>query len=168
LHASGAAAGGTQHVDVPGSDAAPLALALALVVLAGWGVILVSRTAARRIAAVIGLVATAGVLVVVVTQFSDTHGPAARALAALGATDVAAVSHQPWYWITGVAALAQMVVLAVAFRVAATWPTMSSRYDAPAERRDDAISDATLPDDDELADLQLWKALDEGRDPTTR
>jgi hypothetical protein len=41
-----------------------------------------------------------------------------------------------------------------AWRLAPRWPTMSSRYDAPATR-------ASEPDE-----TDLWKALDAGHDPT--
>ena len=50
--------------------------------------------------------------------------------------------------------LAELLGLVVV-RLAATWPTMGSRYESPTGQGDDARSE-----DD------LWAALDEGRDPT--
>jgi uncharacterized membrane protein (TIGR02234 family) len=171
LHATGDAAAVAQKADISGSDAAPLGLALALVALASWGVLLVSRTRARRIAAVIGLLATLGVLAVVITLWPDAESVARRVLTDQGASGVPTVSHRPWYWVTGLAALLQALVLVVAIRSAPTWPSMSSRYDAPGERLDQPVSqdavDAGQPGE-ELADLELWKALDEGHDPTGR
>lgn len=170
LQASGAAASVTKTVEVSGSDAAPLGLALALVALAGWGVILVSGTRARRTAMAINAVATLGVLAVVVTFWSEDHGPALEALQAIGVPRIESISHQPWYWITAVLGLAQLAVLAFGYRDAPTWPTMSSRYDAPGDRaagRPNAGAADPAATAEPLADLELWKALDEGRDPTS-
>jgi hypothetical protein len=41
---------------------------------------------------------------------------------------------------------------------------MGSRYDAPAARAATPTVDATSPD---VTSTDLWKALDEGEDPTT-
>jgi uncharacterized membrane protein (TIGR02234 family) len=171
LHATGNAAAASQKVEISGSDSAPLGLALSLVALASWGVILVSRTRARRAAAVIGVLATLGVLAVLVALWPDAESVARRVLTQQGASGVAGVSHGAWYWVTGVAALAQVAVLVTAIRAAPSWPSMSSRYDAPGERLDPAPSDVAAPGGragEQPADLELWKALDEGRDPTTR
>lgn len=169
LRPTGELVSSTRSVDVSGSDAAPLALALALVALAGWGVVLVSGTRARRVALLLGTAACLGVLAVVVASYADADAVATRMLDAVSAGEPTSLGRQAWYWITGVAAAAQAAVLVVAFRAAPTWPTMSSRYDAPAARGSSAVGGE---EDGEnaapLADLDLWKALDEGRDPTTR
>ena len=57
---SGSAAGVDVTASVKGSSSAPLAVALALVALAAWGVVLVLRGRARRVVAVVGALATAG------------------------------------------------------------------------------------------------------------
>lgn len=160
--ASGDAAGLAVRVPVAGSDAAPLALAAALLALASWGVVLVSRTPGRRIASGIGLVAALGVLAVVVALWSGADDAGIDALADRGATGLGELSRGAWYWVTGLGAVLQVVALAAAFRLAPTWPTMSSRYDAPAASGD---APAVEADADELT---LWKALDEGHDPTER
>jgi uncharacterized membrane protein (TIGR02234 family) len=154
LTTSGDAAGLTITEHVSGSDAAPLGLALALVALAAWGVVLVSRRSARRVASVLGFLASAGVLAVVVAAYTHADAVAARALADRGAQHVATLSRSGWYWLSGLGAVAQAAVFVAAFRLAPTWPTMSSRYDAPTAER-------VSPDD-----TDLWKALDDGRDPT--
>ena len=161
LHARAEGVSVRRGVDVSGSDAAPLALALALVALAGWGVILVSQTRARRVAAAIGLVAVLGALVVVVTLWSGTEDVVARVVTNQGVDDVLSVGHRPWYFITAAAGLAQVVALVAAFREAPSWPTMSSRYDAPGSSAAPAAEGGNRPD------LELWKSLDEGHDPTT-
>jgi uncharacterized membrane protein (TIGR02234 family) len=62
-----------------------------------------------------------------------------------------------WYVIAAVSGVLSLGVLAVAWRRAPRWPTMSSRYDAP--RHATAAAATSEP-------TQLWKALDEGVDPT--
>lgn len=165
LHARVEGIGRGRGVDVSGSDGAPLALALALVALAAWGVILVSQLRARRVAAVIALVATLGVLVVVAALWPDVRDVAERVAANRGVDDVTSVSRRPWYWITGLAALGQAAVLVVALRAAPTWPTMSSRYDAPGAATE-GTSTVAADDAGPRPDLELWKAFDEGHDPT--
>jgi len=160
--ARGDAAGLDLWLPVSGSDAAPLALAAALLALASWGVVLVSRTPGRRVGSAIGLLAALGVIAVVVALWSGVDEAAADALADRGAYPSEGVGWRAWYWITGLAAAVQVAALAAAFRLAPTWPTMSSRYDAPA-------ASGSTPEPAEDADeLTLWKALDEGRDPTER
>jgi hypothetical protein len=44
----------------------------------------------------------------------------------------------------------------VAVRFCPVWPEMGSRYDAPATR----------PQAEDLDDLDLWRAIDQGHDPT--
>jgi uncharacterized membrane protein (TIGR02234 family) len=163
LYAKADATGLPVTAKVSGSDAAPLALALGLVALASWGVILVSRTTVRRVAAIIGIAAVIGVLIVVVGLHA--HHIAAERLNTQGAQTVQSLTRRPWYYLTGVAALAELVMLAAAVRFAPTWPTMSSRYDAPGDPLEPAVE--KVPADEDLAGLALWKALDEGHDPTT-
>ena len=152
LTATGDAAGVTVTARIIGSDAAPLALALALVALAAWGVVLVGHAVTRRVALVLGLVACVGALVVSATL--DGHEVAAQALADKGAQQVASYGHVGWYWVLRAAGVVQALLFVVALPRVRHWPTMSSRYDAPATR-------AAEP-----SETDLWKALDEGHDPT--
>lgn len=156
--------GPVQDQDIAGSEAAPLALALALVALASWGVILVSRTRARRLCAVAASLATIGVLVVVAALWSGAEDVVVRVVSDQG-ENVLGFDRRPWYWVTALAAAAQLLTLVAAYRSAPGWPTMSSRYDAPGARAEASSDDAgraasTTPD------LDLWKALDQGEDPT--
>lgn len=140
------------------AETAPLALALALVALASWGVLLVLRGRARRVVAVVGVLAAAGVVTAVVLAYGDVDAAAVEAARAAGATsDVFATSFTAWYWTALVAGVLSLAALVVAVLRAPGWPAMGSRYDNPAAR--DA---AATPRTDE----DLWKALDEGRDPT--
>jgi hypothetical protein len=66
--------------------------------------------------------------------------------------DVAATG---WYLTALVAGVLSAIVLVVAWLRSPGWPTMSTRYDAPA------AAGPVEPDE-----TDLWKALDQGRDPT--
>jgi MFS family permease len=130
----------------------PLAMALSLVVLAGWGAVLVTRGRVRRAMAAVALLAGLGVVAcVVVAPF--TLPDQVRENLLPGSDDVS-VSPTGWFIAAAIGAVLAVVVLAVAWLRSPAWPTMSSRYDAPATR-------AAAP-----ADTDLWKALDEGQDPT--
>jgi len=132
----------------------PLALALSLVVLAGWGAVLVSRGRVRRVCASLSLLASVGVLVCVVT--APTVVPdSLRSTAGVAATTGASATG--WYVTAAVSGVLSLGVLVVAWRSAPQWPTMSSRYDAPTH-----ATSAAAPSEP----TQLWKALDQGVDPT--
>jgi uncharacterized membrane protein (TIGR02234 family) len=153
---SGANAGVKVHASVTGSDAAPLVLALALVTLAAWGVVLVLRGRVRQVVAAVGLAAAVGALVSLVDAFGAAQDAAVEALMARGgAGDAVVTSLTGWYWASGVGALLTALALVVAVRRARTWPALGSRYDAPGAR-------AAAP----AGEQDLWRALDEGHDPT--
>jgi hypothetical protein len=127
-----------------GSDLVPLVVPLALVTLACWGAVLVLRRRGRRVVAVIGAAAGLAAAAVVVGRVA-------------GADDVTGA----WPWVVAAAALVTALAFARAWVAAPAWPEMSGRYDRrdgrePAE--DDAPGAQTA--------TELWRALDEGRDPT--
>ncbi len=109
------------------SARAPLAGALALVVLACWGVLLVTRGAVRRVVAVLAALAALGVLATVLLGY----GAAADGLRDTLERADADVSRTGWYWTCLVAALVSALAAAVAVRFVPHWPEMGSRYDAP-------------------------------------
>ncbi|MGA8993089.1 MAG: Trp biosynthesis-associated membrane protein [Nocardioidaceae bacterium] len=155
--ASGAAAGVEVTGSVTGSSTAPLAVSLALVTLAAWGVVLVLRGRTRRVAAVAGTLAAAGVLAATVVGFGTAPDDALAAVVSRGGTGRGvSTSLTAWYWTCAVAALVATAAFAVAVRAAPAWPAMGSRYDAPAGR----------PDPSPAGEQDLWRALDDGRDPT--
>jgi uncharacterized membrane protein (TIGR02234 family) len=153
--ASGEAAGAPVSATTSGSSSAPLAIALALVALAAWGVVLVLRGQARRIVAVVGALAAAGTLVAVVSSLSRVRDDAVQSVTAKGGTAATAGSLTGWYVVCAVAALATVVTFLIAVVASPRWPAMGSRYDAPAARG------AEPP-----AEQDMWRALDDGRDPT--
>ncbi|MGI8645305.1 MAG: Trp biosynthesis-associated membrane protein, partial [Nocardioides sp.] len=140
-----------------GAGQMPLGTTLALVVLAAWGVVLVTRGGVRRAAMALGAVGSLGVLATVVSGWwlvPDTLRAAARDM---GGGQVV-VDVTAWFWVALVAAVVGAAATVIAaFRVGG-WPEMGTRYDAPT-----ADPAATSGDS---SPLELWKALDQGRDPT--
>jgi hypothetical protein len=145
---------GSALVDHSGGHV-PLAGALGLVGLACWGVVLVTRGRVRRWIAVLGaLVAVALVVTAVLGRSTALHS-ARSATVDLGAN--ATTAHTTGWWWTGlVVSLVALAAAALAARHCGSWPEMGSRYDAPAKR----------PRAEEMDDVDLWRAIDQGRDPT--
>lgn len=138
----------------------PLATALGLVTLACWGVLLVTRGWVRRAVALLGAVASVGALVTVLLAWSQVSDQLADDLAAVGATG-STVSATPWFGLALFGTLLSLAATVAAFVLTPAWPEMGSRYDAPTGA-------AGVPDKapEEQSSLDLWKAMDEGRDPT--
>jgi uncharacterized membrane protein (TIGR02234 family) len=154
--ASADSAGVQVERSVTGAESQPIVAAAALVALAAWGVVLVIRGRARSLVALVGLVASAGALVSVALGYTSARDDAVAAAVAAGAIgDPATISLSTWYYLAGAGALVATAAFAVAVVRAPRWPAMGSRYDAPSTR---ASAD---PDED------MWRALDEGRDPTS-
>ena len=66
-----------------------------------------------------------------------------------------------WYWAAAVAAVLLLATTLLAVAWAPGWPEMGSRYDAPGG---DAPDRDAAPG--QRSSLDLWKSMDEGRDPT--
>ncbi|MEP9365519.1 Trp biosynthesis-associated membrane protein [Nocardioides sp. CN2-186] len=137
----------------------PLVTALGLVVLACWGVVLVTRGRVRRGVALLGVVASAGALVAAVVGLVKEPGRLKDAIAALGG----GVDTFPtvWAFLAVLGALLSVGACVLAVRLAPSWPEMGTKYDAPG-----AQPAAPVIDPEEQTSLDLWKAMDEGRDPT--
>jgi hypothetical protein len=130
----------------------PLSLALALVVLAAWGALLVTRGRVRRAVVGLGLASAVGMLACIVVAPFTLPGQVRDNLP--GPSGDVSVSPTGWYFATAVVIVIALVALGAAWFRAPSWPTMSSRYDAPTTPSRDAD------------EADLWKALDAGRDPT--
>jgi uncharacterized membrane protein (TIGR02234 family) len=140
----------------------PLALALSLVILACWGVLLVTRGMVRRLVAVLALLVSIGLVVTVVVGLFTLPDQVLEAFpeGTRRTTDVNPTQETAWVWTAAVGALLSVVTTALAVRWVGHWPEMGSRYDAPGgPGRDEAA-----PEDP--SSLDLWKSIDEGRDPT--
>ena len=144
---------------VSGSDAQPLVPALALVVVTGALAVLAASVRVRWVVGVLMVLVGLGAALIILTGREALDGAlddAVRDSTAFTGENAPDARHVlVWPVLAGVAfALAALLGLVVV-RLASAWPTMGSRYEAPAGQTDDMRSE-----DD------LWTALDEGRDPT--
>lgn len=137
---------------------APPVTALALVVLAAWGVVLVSRGLARRAVTWLGLLAALGLVGFAVGAWVSTAGDLAA-----DTSGAAEASRTLWSHVGVVSAVVALAAGAVATRAVRSWPEMGRRYDAPGDGVS-APAEATPPE--EQSNLDLWRAIDEGHDPT--
>jgi uncharacterized membrane protein (TIGR02234 family) len=148
---------GSTLVDDTGGHV-PLAGALGLVALAAWGVVLVTRGRVRRGVAALGAVVAAGLVITAVVGRSQALDSARHATVDLGRTPSGA-HVTGWWWVALLASLLALAAAAAAVRFCGTWPEMGSRYDAPA-------GPAREPEPEDMEDIDLWRAIDQGRDPT--
>ena len=148
--------------DVEQAGEMPLAAAVSLVVLAGWGVVLVTRGHVRRAAAALALVGALGLVGTAVAGWLTLPDQVSEAVRSSTATDTSGSQATGWFWTAAVSAVVLVVAAALAVAWCPAWPEMGSRYDAPgaAERSPDDVPP------EERSSLDLWKQLDEGRDPT--
>jgi uncharacterized membrane protein (TIGR02234 family) len=137
----------------------PLGTALAFVVLACWGVLLVTRGRFRRAVAGLAVLAALGYGATVAwAPFSlPDHLVEQVRVRTGGVLDETALTG--WFWLAVVAALLVLASTVLGLRLVRTWPEMGSRYDSPAGAREAATEQPT-------ENIDIWKALDEGRDPT--
>ena len=159
--------GGASDEAVPMAAAAyadagqmPLAGALSLLVLAAWGVVLVTRGKVRRALAVVGVVASAGLLVTTVLGWWSTQDDVRQIFTSVGITSDIETGMTGWFWAALAGAVLSLVATVLAVRYVAAWPAMGSRYDAPGTPKERVV------DPDEAGDGELWRAIDEGQDPT--
>jgi uncharacterized membrane protein (TIGR02234 family) len=146
-------------VSVSGTDAQPLVPALALVVVTGALAVLAASVRVRWAVGVLLVVVGIGAGLLVATGGSaldDALADAVRTSTAFTGSNVPDGHHSVVWRVLAAVAFVLAALLGVAvIRLAGTWPTMGSRYEAPTGQAKD-----TRTEDD------LWSALDEGRDPT--
>ncbi|WP_243060246.1 Trp biosynthesis-associated membrane protein [Nocardioides sp. SR21] len=138
----------------------PLVTALALVALASWGVLLVTRGRVRRAMAALGTLAAAGALAAAIAAYPQVSDDLREQLQQLG-IDNGDVGPTGWYWAALLGTVLALVAGVLATLWCRAWPEMGRRYDAPTG----AVPVVEAPPE-EQSSLDLWKALDEGRDPT--
>lgn len=136
----------------------PLAQSLALVTLACWGVVLVSRGIVRRLVAGLGLVAALGTVASVLFGRSSVPEALSEQLVVMG--NQSSVHLTAWFWLALAGATVSVAATAFAFGSVPTWPEMGRRYDAPG------ATQQTPTDPSDATNTDLWRAMDEGRDPT--
>jgi uncharacterized membrane protein (TIGR02234 family) len=161
-YGSGTAGGGDAALDALDQGTKfPLASAASLVLLAAWGVLLVTRGGVRRVFAVLCLVAAAALVATVVAGHATLPGTARDALAAALHRTSQHPGFTGWFWTTALASVVAVAAGLLACWLVPSWPEMGSRYDAPAVAARAATPGAEL---DRQRDI--WHALDEGLDPT--
>jgi uncharacterized membrane protein len=145
----------------------PLAGALALVLLAAWGVLLVTRGRVRRAMAGLAALAAAGFFATAV-EASRSLRDLTRQKVAERIGDLPAPCNHARVWMTDswwntalVVGLVALAVAVAAVLLAPSWPEMGSKYDAPS-----ADGRPTAVPLEEQSSVDLWKALDAGHDPT--
>ena len=148
-----------------GGDAGemPLAAALSLVVLASWGALLVTRAAARRGVALLAVAASVGLGVTVVVGAVTLPGRLLDDMREGGASSATlGTETTPWFWVAAGSAAVLVATGLLALAWCPAWPEMGTRYDAPGPAG--AGADDAPPE--ERSNLELWRSMDEGRDPT--
>lgn len=158
-------------VDVTGATSVPLVSAMAFVVMASAVAVMASGGWLRRAIGVL-IVVAAGAAAVAVVMAGSAIDDAVRDAVAVspsmtggsdeGETFVDAADQTVWRWIALVSALVGVVAGAAVIRYAKAWPRMGSRYDAPTAPTRHEVSKPA----EERDAADLWKALDEGDDPT--
>lgn len=124
----------------------PAASAVSLVLLAAWGVLLVTRGRVRRVFAAVAVLGGVGLVATAVAAATDRPegDPALTA----------------WFWVGAVTGVLAVVPAVLAVRLVPGWPEMGSRYDAPAAEAPPRTTG------EPMEERELWRSLDEGRDPT--
>lgn len=159
----------TMTVQVLGTDAVPTVAAAALVVVTGSLALLATAGLLRRTVAALVTLAAVGVVLATLTAapaVSDAIGRELLETASTGVGDVAALTESadrtPWRWLSLAGGLLALTAGAWAVLRGHTWSVMGSRYDAPGSSATPSPGcGGTTPED-----ADLWRAMDDGRDPT--
>ena len=141
----------------------PLALALSLVLLATWGVVLVTRGRFRLFVAILGAAAAVGFAITTALAPWQLRDALERAVLEATGTREHDVAVTAWWWAALVAAVLACAAAAACVAWVRQWPEMGAKYDNPATgHAGEDVADAPAPTEN----IDIWKALDEGRDPT--
>lgn len=145
---------------------APPVTALALVLLASWGVLLVTRGRVRTVLAWFGLLAAAGLLVLAAVAWAQAPDLLEDDLRVADLD----TSRTVWSYVGLGAAVVAVAASLVAVRAVRSWPEMGRRYDSPTGVQEvpgeSGAGPHVVADPAERDHLDLWKDLDQGRDPT--
>lgn len=143
------------ELEVTGTAAYPLTTALSLVLAAAALAILASGPRTRRVIGGFTVLVAAGCLVTVAfTSAEAAQLRAAEESVTYNGENFPESWSVAWWWFPTVGLwLAALIVGLMVARYGQHWPTMGRKYEAPTRET-------------EVADDDLWKAFDEGRDPT--
>lgn len=146
---------------VSGADAVPLVPALALVIVAAALAILAASVRVRRVVGILVIVVAIIAIITILRASGAIDTAVASAVhdspAFIGSNAPQNVSHGVWRWIALLGFAGAAIIGAIIARFGADWPTMGRKYEAPTAH-------TAVTEDESEADI--WKALDEGRDPT--
>ena len=144
------------RIEVTGTDAQPLVPALALVVVTAGLAVLAASVRVRWIVGVLLVVVGLGAALIVLTGGSAIDSTLANAVrdssAFTGDNAPEAGRSVVWPAVAATAFVLAAMLGVLVLRMASSWPTMGSRFEAPARQAE--------------TEGDLWSALDEGRDPT--
>ena len=147
-------------VDKSGSSAST---AIALVALASWGVMLVTRGRFRRFIAWLGGLVALVLFVVVVAGWNLARQQLLDQFAHYSGTHPD-TSWTVWAYVAAGGAVLALGAAVFSIRNVDAWPEMGSRYDAPAASAAGTVDDSTPVE--ERSSIDIWRSLDEGEDPT--
>ena len=139
----------------------PAASGVSLLLLAAWGVLLVTRGRVRQAFAVVAALAALGLVATVVTGYltlPDTAGSSFDQLMGRGSTGTGFTG---WFWTAAVLSVLAVPPALLAVRLVRAWPEMGSRYDAPGSQAAAEQQPVVVE-----TERDLWNELNEGRDPT--
>ena len=115
----------------------PLAAALALVVLACWGVLLVTRGRFRRAIAVLALVTAVGLAAATIEAYFSLPDALAASLLEVSGIDTVSTRLTAWYAVALVAAAASVAATAAAVRLSCALARDGHEVRLPGGRPDD-------------------------------
>ncbi len=161
---SGAGTDATTMTALDSGTHFPLAAALSLVLLAAWGVLLVTRGPVRRVFAVLTVLAAVALLASVVVAYATLPDTAKSSFDELMGRSSPEAGFTGWFWTAAASSVVALVPAVLAVRLVGQWPEMGARYDAPGS----SVGTSAAPRRPGVVepDRDLWHALDEGRDPT--
>lgn len=146
-------------ITISGADAQPLVPALALVVVTSALAVLAASRRVRWIVGVLLVLVGIGAALLVATGGTSLDHSLENAVRAsstfTGRNTPDGTRAVLWPVVTGISFVLAAALGVVVIRLAGSWPTMGSRFDAPVASVERPRSEA-----------ELWAALDEGRDPT--
>ncbi|MFT4187268.1 MAG: Trp biosynthesis-associated membrane protein [Aeromicrobium sp.] len=142
-------------IETTGADIAPLVPALGVVIAAAALAVLASSGWFRRLVGALIVVVAVGGAVATRADPSGVVDAAVEESVAFGQdVSVAETTHHASWQAAALFVLAALLG-ALIVRYGPSWPTMSSRYDAPSARPEPTEAD-------------VWAAMDRGLDPTDR
>lgn len=148
-------------VSVTGADAHPLVSALAIIVVTSALAVLAASPRVRQVVGVLTVAVSLVALWLSLTGGSGVDDALTDAVkkspAYTGGSALEGEKTTIWSLASAAAFLLAAILGGITARFGRHWPTMSSRYEAPAARPSPATPQS---------DADMWKAMDDGRDPT--